>query len=161
MKTIFTDRMTTENNEEMVVFLIGMRINNWWKIHKWLPVAIAMPKMIQELYKDPELGFISEESWLGRTTISVQYWKSFDHLEAYAKNRNAHHLPAWAEFNKKIHNSSDVGIWHETYVIKKGCHESLYHNMPLFGLANMGRHSVVEKRNHSARKRLLRSKNIQ
>ena len=35
---------------DFVVFLIGMRINKFWQIHKWFPVAMAMPKMIKELY---------------------------------------------------------------------------------------------------------------
>jgi hypothetical protein len=28
----------------------------------------------------------------------VQYWRSFDHLEAYARDRNALHWPAWVEY---------------------------------------------------------------
>jgi len=125
MVNIITERMTAELDDEFVVFLIGMRINHWWKIHKWLPVSMAMPKMLKELYANPELGFISQESWFGRTTLMVQYWKSFEHLEAYAKNRKGTHLPEWVKFNKKIGHNGDVGIWHETYLIKKGCHDWL------------------------------------
>ena len=94
-----------------------------------------MPKMINELYKNPDIGFISHEQWFGRTTIMVQYWKSFEHLEAYAKNKTGNHLPAWAEFNKNIGSNGDVGIWHETYLSKPGTFESVYNNMPTFGLA--------------------------
>ena len=155
MPTLFTERMTAQHDEEFVVFLIGMRINKWWKIHKWLPVALAMPKMIKELYANPEMGFISHEAWGGRTTLMVQYWKSFEHLEAYAKNRNANHLPAWADFNKKMATNDDVGIWHETYLIKKHCHESIYNNMPLFGLAKVGKHTALNKKSNSARNRLI------
>ena len=81
MVEIIKERMTAEVKGDFVVFLIGMRINNLWKIHKWLPVAMAMPKMVNELYKNPDMGFISHEQWVGRTTIMVQYWKSFEHLE--------------------------------------------------------------------------------
>lgn len=158
MTEIFKNRMTAvfdkENDQEFVVFLIGMRINRWWKIHKWLPVALAMPKMLKELYENPEIGFIHQESWGGRTSIMVQYWRSFEDLEAYAKNRNANHLPAWARFNKQISNNGDVGIWHETYLVKKGCHESVYNNMPKFGLASAGKHVRVNKHSQSARQRL-------
>lgn len=135
MAKIHKERMTAETNEEFVVFLIGMRINKPWKIHKWLPISLAMPKMINELYKSPDIGFISHEQWFGRTTIMVQYWKSFEHLEAYAKNKTGNHLPAWAEFNKNIGSNGDVGIWHETYLSKPGAFESVYNNMPAFGLA--------------------------
>jgi hypothetical protein len=123
---------------DFVVFLIGMRINSWWKIHKWLPVAMAMPKMIKELYKNKEHGFISTEAWFGRTVIMVQYWRSFEHLEAYAKNKNALHLPAWKEFNKKARSDNAVGVWHESYKASQGTYENIYVNMPLFGLGKAG-----------------------
>ena len=135
MVDIIKERMTAEVEGEFVVFLIGMRINYFWKIHKWLPVALAMPKMVNELYKNPDMGLLSHEQWSGRTTIMVQYWKSFEHLETYAKNKNSNHLPAWKEFNNNIGSNGDVGIWHETYLSKQGSFESVYNNMPKFGLA--------------------------
>jgi hypothetical protein len=33
---------------------------------------------------------------------AVQYWRSMDHLVAYARNKEAKHLPAWRAFNKAI-----------------------------------------------------------
>ena len=127
--------MSAEVDGDFVVFLIGMRINKPWKIHKWLPVALSMPKMISELYKNPEFGFIGHEQWFGRTTIMIQYWKSFEHLENYAKSSSSNHLPAWKSFNNNVGSNGDVGIWHETYLSKTGSYESVYSNMPLFGLA--------------------------
>lgn len=140
MAEIFRERMTADVDGEFVVFLIGLRINKPWKIHKWLPVVMAMPKMIKELSQNPELGLISYESWFGRTTIMIQYWKSFEQLESYAKNKSASHLHAWAEFNRKVGSNGDVGIWHETYISQKGKYECVYNNMPRFGLANAGAH---------------------
>ena len=135
MALIIKERMTAKVDDYFVVFLIGMRINKLWKIHKWFPLVMAMPKMISELYKNPDLGLISHEQWFGRTTIMVQYWKSFEQLENYAKSRTSNHLPAWSAFNKIIGCNGDVGIWHETYLSKKGSFESVYNNMPKFGLA--------------------------
>jgi len=130
------DARLTSNlpTEPVVVFLIGMRVNRWWKIRQWLRTALAMPRMLRELGEHPELGFLGGESWFGRTTILVSYWKSVDHLFAYAKLRNADHLPAWRAFNKHIGTNGDVGIWHETYIAQPGAHESIYVNMPEFGL---------------------------
>ena len=137
MKTL-NDRLTTNASEEpMVVFLIGMRVNRWWKFGQWLRTGLAMPRMLRELGEHPELGFLGGESWFGRTTILVSYWKSVDHLFAYAKQRNAEHLPAWRSFNKLIGNNGDVGIWHETYIVQPGAHESIYVNMPEFGLGKV------------------------
>ena len=154
METIIKKRMMAETDEEFVVFLIGMRINKLWKIHKWLPVALAMPKMLTELYKNPDIGLISHEQWFGRTTIMVQYWKSFEHLESYAKSKTSNHLPAWAAFNKNISNNGDVGIWHETYLSKKGNFETVYNNMPKFGLAKAMSCVPATGNNKSAKNRL-------
>ena len=154
MVSIIKDRMTADVDDEFVVFLIGMRINKLWKIHKWLPVAMAMPKMISELYNNPDLGFISHEQWFGRTTIMVQYWKSFEQLESYAKSRTSNHLPAWSAFNKNIGSAGDVGIWHETYLSKKGNFESIYNNMPIFGLAKAMNCIPATGKNKSAHDRL-------
>ena len=100
-KHIFTGRYTTENTEDIVVFIIGMRINKRFALHKWLPVFTAMPGMIKELYTNKdELGFLSMESYFGlRTSAMIQYWRSMDDLHAYAKNER--HLSAWENFNQK------------------------------------------------------------
>ena len=130
MAELIKDRMFAKMNDSFVVFMIGMRINSFWKIHKWWPVAMAMPKMIKELFKNKEHGFISTEAWFGRTSIMVQYWKSFEHLEAYAKNKNAEHFPAWKKFNQKVRQSGAVGVWHESYKVTPGNYENIYVNMP-------------------------------
>jgi len=153
---VITQRMTAVIDKPIVVFLIGMRINYFWKIRQWWPVAMAMPRMLKELAADKSSGFLSSEMWFGRTTLMVQYWDSFDALERYAKRRDQAHLPAWAEFNKNIGKSADVGIWHETYEIAPGSYECIYHNMPPFGLGKVGK--LVEATNAyaGARGRLKR-----
>jgi Domain of unknown function (DUF4188) len=82
---VIPKRMTARMQEPFCLFLIGMRINRPLKIRKWWPVFSAMPRMMQELHQHPELGFISGHFWLGRTTIAVQYCKSFEALTRYAK----------------------------------------------------------------------------
>ena len=131
---IHRSRLTAHLEGDFVVFLIGMRINKPLKVHKWWPVAVAMPRMLKELYSQPELGFIHAESWFSRTIILVQYWRSMEQLLAYAKNKDGQHLPAWQAFNKAIGTDGSVGIWHETYAASPGSHESVYVNMPPFGL---------------------------
>lgn len=151
---IYPQRMTATVEEDFVLFLIGMRINKLWKVHKWLPVARSMLNMIDELYEHPELGFLSHEQWIGRTTVMMQYWKSFEHLENFAKNRTSVHLPVWTRFNKQIGTSGDVGIWHETYLSGKGRYECVYNNMPQFGLAKVGNHIEARGKYLSARSRM-------
>ena len=135
---IHRERMTARMEGDFAVFLIGMRINQPWKVHKWLPVATAMPRMLRELYAKPELGLLSHEIWFSRTIILVQYWRSLDALLSYAKARESQHLPAWQAFNQAIGTDGSVGIWHETYLARPGTYENVYANMPAFGLGKAG-----------------------
>ena len=146
--------MTAEIEGDFVVFLIGMRINNPWKIHKWLPVAIAMRRMVVELQANPSSGFLGRVMGL---PVIVQYWRSFEHLEAYARSQDQEHWPAWVNFNKRIRNSQgDVGIWHETYKVRAGEYESIYVDMPAFGLGKFTRISPILTSQDSARARLTK-----
>lgn len=135
---IHRDRLTARIDGDFVVFLIGMRINRPLFVHKWLPVATAMPKMLKELRAHPELGLLGHEMWLSRTAILVQYWRNLDALLAYAKAKNSRHLPAWRQFNQSIGTDGTVGIWHETYLVSPGRYENVYVNMPEFGLGKAG-----------------------
>jgi hypothetical protein len=138
MAEIIKQRMTVTNEQELVVFLIGMRVNKVWKVQKWMPVAAAMARMLNELNEHPEMGFLGVESTLNfPTTLMVQYWRSFEDLAIYAGNRYAAHLPAWREFNRRIASNGDVGIWHETYRIPAGQYEAVYNNMPAFGMGKV------------------------
>jgi hypothetical protein len=156
-KQIHTGRYTTENNDNLVVFIIGMRINKRLAVHKWLPVFNAMPGLIRELYMNKEeLGFLSMESFFGlRTTVMIQYWRSTEDLLAYSKGKN--HLTAWKNFNKKVGNNDAVGIYHETYELQKGQYESVYGNMPLYGLGKAMKHIPITMENTTARKRLTKT----
>src|SRR5947207_4258851 len=108
MPDIIASRVTGKIDGDFVVFLIGMRINKFWKLHKWLPTALAMPKMLKELEAAPrEVGFLGHTG-LGK--VIVQYWRSFDQLEAYARRRDRKHWPAWVAFNRRMKDArGDAG----------------------------------------------------
>ena len=134
MAEIIKRRMTAEHEGDFVVFLIGMRVNRLWKPHRWLPVVMAMPRMLAELEKHPESGFLGAQQFLNPIApVIVQYWRSFEDLERYARDRDAQHYPAWLRFNRRVGSNGDVGIWHETYRVAAGQHESVYNNMPAWG----------------------------
>ncbi len=61
MAQIFNGRYTAKTDQPFVVFLIGMRINQWWRFDKWIPVANAMTPMITTLFTHPEKGFLHAE----------------------------------------------------------------------------------------------------
>lgn len=155
MPEIIEKRVCADIDGEFVVFLIGARINRPWKIWKWLPVALAMPRMLKELADQPELGLLHARS---EGLMVVQYWRSFEHLEAYARSRDATHLPAWQAFNRAVASNGDVGIWHETYLISPGRYETIYNNMPPFGLGAAGGLVDAVGARQEARQRIRRTK---
>jgi hypothetical protein len=155
MPKVQPGRFTAEMDGDFVVFIIGMRFNKLWKVHKWFPPFVAMPKMLRELQQHPEKGLLGARGSVGGRTITlVQFWRSFEHLEAFAKNQDDIHLPAWRAFNKRVGASGDVGVYHETFRVAAGQHETIYSNMPVMGLAAAGASVPVGKRTDTARDRI-------
>ena len=129
-------RLCAEIEGEFVVFLIGMRVNQPWKVAAWWPVFCAMPQMLTELQRQPDLGVLAAQ-FHGLT--QVQYWRSVEHLNAYARSRDHVHLPAWQAFNRRARQAEGaVGIWHETYVVQPGQYETMYVALPPTGLGRTG-----------------------
>ena len=156
MPTIEPGRRTHDHDGDVVVFLIGMRVNRPLAVRTWWPVFTAMPQMIAELRRDPALGLLSVTSGVqGRGALMVQYWRDLESLLAYAHDRDRAHRPAWAEFNRRAREGAGVvGIWHETLVVPPGGHESLYVDMPEQGLPAALGGVAVEARRTQARARL-------
>jgi len=154
MSSVIPGRFAAKMEEPFAVFIIGMRINKLWAVHKWLPVAKAMPRMLKELTADPELGMLHVEPIRYRRGFAtIQYWKSFDHLEHYA-TKVATHTDAWRDFNRAIGEDGSVGIWHETYAVQPNAFEAVYGNMPRFGLAAAGDHVKADGAYNKARGRM-------
>jgi fumigallin biosynthesis monooxygenase-like protein len=152
---VFPGRHTAQIEGDFVVFIIGMRINRPWKPHKWWPVFTAMPRMVKELEADPESGFLgASQGLLSGGPALVQYWRSFEALERYARNADSRHLPAWRKFNQRVRGSGDVGIWHETYQVRAGEYEAIYGNMPRVGLAAATDHRPIDSATGSAARRI-------
>ena len=154
MAAVNPARMTHDYDGELVVFLIGMRVNQPWRPGRWLPAFRAMPAMLRELYSDPDSGLLGHTMTLGANgPLLVQYWSSMDKLYTYASNPSAAHRPAWAAFNRLVRKfPGAVGIWHETYLVNSA--ETLYAGMPAFGLAAATSAVPVTRRGHTAAERL-------
>src|SRR5262245_37738584 len=155
MARVFPGRYTAEVDGPFVVFLIGMRINRLLAVGRWLPTAQAMTRMLRSLRVHPEKGFMGAEPFLYPGGLGlIQYWRSFEELERFARSPSEPHLAAWRRFNRTVGADGSVGIWHETYLVEAGKHEALYGNMPLFGLAAATRHVPAVGRRDTARRRL-------
>ncbi|MBC1242030.1 DUF4188 domain-containing protein, partial [Nostoc sp. 2RC] len=155
MPQVMPGRFTAEIDEPFVVFLIGMRINKLFAFSKWIPTARAMSPMLRSLRQNPEKGFLGGEGFIySRGVGLIQYWRSFEDLEGFARNPADIHLEAWQRFNRSVGADGSVGIWHETYLIEPGKYEAVYGNMPVFGLAAATKHVPAKGRRETARRRL-------
>ncbi len=152
-------RTTADAEQEVVVFMIGMRINSFRALRSWLPTMAAMPKMLAELAKDRGSGLLGFRTRveLPRGIEVVQYWESQEKLLAYAAAQDKQHRPAWSAFNRRAREGrGKVGIWHETYVVPAGSYETIYVDMPAFGLAEATGSVEVGRRGETAAQRLER-----
>lgn len=151
-------RTTAAAEGEVVVLLIGMRINRFWAVHHWVPVLVAMPRMLRELGKDKSRGLLGHVLLTAspRTYYVVQYWESKEKLYAYASSPDMFHHKAWSIINRKEKAGKvrgHVGLWHESYVVPEGSYEAIYADMPAFGLAAAHGQVPVEKRGRRAKDR--------
>ena len=164
MAHVHTGRHTadlSDAGDEVVVFIIGMRINRPWKLRMWWPVFTAMPRMLRHLEQHPEKGLLGSRQALVPAPLLVQYWRSFEDLERFARDKDDPHLEPWRQFNRRVGASGDVGIWHETYRVQSSKIECIYANMPASGLAAAYAHTPVRRGGQSAAERLgLRTDNV-
>ena len=133
MPNITGRRMMAEIDGDFVVFLIGARFNGLHLLKTVLDLGgrRGMKHMLDYLVAHPEKGLLGYQ--MGLPTI-VQYWRSFDHLEAFANDRNDPHVAVWRNYWKRVGKNGRVGIWHETYLVRAGEYEAIYGNMPPHGL---------------------------
>lgn len=159
MAKIDEGRWTAQLDDEdgVVLFLIGMRVNKPWRIDQWVWVGLAMGGMLAHLARHPELGLIRARNWFGRTTMQVGYWRSMEDLVKFASAEDAPHMPAWRRYYKKAHKSKAIGIWHETYLVKPGNVEAVYANMPRFGLGEATKLVPISRHTSSATQRVRRA----
>jgi hypothetical protein len=151
--TTASGRFTARVEGDFVVFLIGVRVNKPWLPHRWLPVVMAMPPMVRELEAHPEAGLLGATTgWMFGGPTLVQYWRSFELLEAYARDAERLHLPAWTRYNRRLRGSDAVGVFHETYRVQAGEYEAVYVDVPAIGLAAATRHEPVGSTSTAARR---------
>lgn len=154
---IFDGRYTAHIEGDFVVFLIGARVNSLRKALKLAWIGQANDAMYRVLEAHPEYGYLGGEGFTRnrlRESINITYWRSYEHLERFARSQDDPHLEAWRRFNREIANDGSFGIWHETYLVKAGSYECIYGNMPRFGLAKAATHLPMTGRKQTARGRL-------
>jgi hypothetical protein len=156
MAEIRRGRYGAEIEGDFVVFLIGARLNSpRLALQSLVDLGgrrRGMKAMLDELVAHPERGLLGYR--MGFPTI-VQYWRSFDQLEAFARDPGDLHRPTWLEFYRRPRNGR-TGIWHESYLVRAGEYEAVYDDIPVAGLAAAGV-PVALRDGASARQRLRRT----
>jgi hypothetical protein len=139
MAEIRRGRYAAEIDGDFVVFLIGARINKPWRVVQALrdlgEPRRGMKAMLDRLMADPGSGLLGYR--MGFPVI-VQYWRSFEQLEAFARDPGDLHRPTWLDYYRRRPDGR-AGIWHETYLVRAGEYEAIYANTPVAGLAAAGR----------------------
>ena len=142
---IIPGRTTSVIRGDFVVFLIGSRVNSAFPFTRQsMRVGRAFQQMLAQLEaSDPEVsGFLGADPYVGShparsTTLSVQYWRSYEHLHRWARAADTQHLAIWKMFSssKGEQVGAGGGIWHEAYLVRDGEYEVVYSGLPPMGLA--------------------------
>ncbi len=149
-------RWTAELDGDFVVFLIGAMVHDPAVATEASGLLMAMADMLDELEGDPSQGLLgyTRHGEAGNGVL-VQYWRSFEALEAYSRNPGARHAPVWRAWNRlAAEDRSAAGIWHETFKVNAGSYEAIYQNTPVMGLQKAGRPITVSEAKDTARARL-------
>ena len=139
MAEVNEGRWTAEIEGDFVVFIIGARVNSWrhaLRAFRDLGGKRGMNHMLKYLTEHPDKGLLGYQT-MG--LVNVQYWRSFEHLEAFAKDKDDPHLAVWRNYWKRVGKDGRTGIWHETFLVRDGEYEAIYGNMPARGLGKAAR----------------------
>ena len=157
-------RVTHAFDGDLVLFLVGMRVHQPWRLDVVGRAFAAMPRMVVELERNrqaasrqaEDLGFLGARYLLdGAHPTLLQYWRSTEDLYRYAANAALSHRPAWKAFYGYAAKAPEaVTIWHETYAVPAGGHESIYAGPARFGLAAIDGVVPTSQRGERARERM-------
>lgn len=158
MAKIFPGRYTAlvspRITESYVVLFLGVRVNHLFLFWKWIPTVLVAAPMVYSLMRHRAAGFLGAQAFFFQPGVGIiQYWRSFDDLERFARSKKHPHLRGWRWYNRSIGASGSVGLWHEAFLVRPGCQETRYDNMPLFGLGRAAKHVPVSEQ-QGARLRL-------
>lgn len=141
--------------EPFAVFLFGMRLNRVRGLPRFLWGLRMLRRVLADLEAHPGRGFLAGQVYrAGRSLLAVQYWESFDALDAYARDHALPHRGAWQRYLRVAMDDPAMGLWHETYLVEPGAWEGVYINMPAWGLGATAGLREMQASKGSARDRL-------
>ena len=102
MAEVRQGRWTAKIEGDFVVFIIGARFDLRNPVRSLVDLGgrMSLPQMLKYLMQHPEKGLLGYEQAGLATTI--QYWRSFEHLERFAKDEDDPHLEVWRKYWKRV-----------------------------------------------------------
>jgi hypothetical protein len=150
-----TGRWMATRDAPFAVFVFGMRLNRLRGLPRYVWGLRVLRSILRDLDAHPEHGFLAGRVYrAGRTLIAVQYWESFDALDAWARDHRLPHRKPWQQYLREALGDDAMGLWHETYLASPGSWEGVYVNMPPWGFAAGGEVVEMQATRGSARQRL-------
>src|SRR5262249_20530396 len=126
-----------ESIAELCVVRLGLQVRKASALFYARRLGRAIEKSAKEAIAG-ETGLLRSERFaMGWNHFGVlQYWRSFDDLEAWS--RRPPHSEWWREAVGRMRARGDVGIYHEAYLVPRGQVETIYMNCQPVGLAAFG-----------------------
>ncbi len=141
--------------EELCLVRLGLMIR---KVGAW-PYALRLGRAIERSASEAirsGAGLLKSDlmfAGFGHLVV-LQYWSSFDALEAWS--HRPPHSEWWKGAAERMRTRGDFGIYHETYLVPRANVESIYLNTPPVGLASFGPTGPAVGRMTTSRDRLDR-----
>ena len=157
---VFRGRYCADIEGDFCVFHIGAILNGKVPSEKFKELGDAFNEMVKELEADPEkFGFLGASNYISAnqsvdTIMSIQYWRSQEQLNAYARDHLSKHLQGMMWTSRVVRDSAHFGIWHESYSVRAGQYESIYINCPQILLGKAGKLVPAAGHRKTARGRL-------
>ncbi|KAK4690657.1 ribonuclease P/MRP protein subunit POP1, partial [Lecanoromycetidae sp. Uapishka_2] len=125
-----------EADKGVVVFVVGASFNH--------PFGVFAPG-VKELGSRFRAMFLGKTDTMshstpggGRSTVTISYWKSREHLHAFAQGPV--HRDGWNWFNHIHKEYPHIGIFHETFDVPAGGWENIYNSIWPIGMGNIKYH---------------------
>lgn len=141
---------------DFVLFIIGLRLNQPWQLRRFAQVNWWTYTTVKQARARADLGLmhVNHGYLKGVGPFVLQFWRSWEQLEAYSHDKELLHVPSWAKYNREVRPGASVGVWHETYLVSDGAAEGVYVNMPQMMMGLAGGVRPVGSHNTSAASRM-------
>ena len=135
-------RYYARQEQDFVLFVLGLRVNHYWNFREVLKLYRLIPKVFAEARQLGGIGYLGGTyRFTLREPLIIQYWQSMDALQRFAHDPAHSHAQIWKLYHATAGKSGSIGIWHEAYHIVPKGQQSNYFNMPFTG---MGQFSPIE-----------------